>query len=89
MRAGTVFAVYATFLKLGLVAFGGLAAHLALFRTAFTQKRAFVSEARYDALMALCQFLPGSGSSQPAAALGHERAGWTGATAAMAGWRRL
>ncbi|MEQ8405722.1 MAG: chromate efflux transporter [Oceanicaulis sp.] len=81
-----VFEVYATFTKLGLVAFGGPAAHLALFRTVFTHERGWVSEARFDTLMALCQFLPGPGSSQTAAALGHERAGRLGALAAMAGF---
>lgn len=86
VRAGTVIEVYTTFLKLGFVAFGGPAAHLALFRTVFTRERGWVGEARYDTLMALCQFLPGPGSSQTAAALGHERAGRAGAAAAMIGF---
>lgn len=81
-----LFEVYATFTKLGLVAFGGPAAHLALFRTVFTAERGWLSEARYDALMALCQFLPGPGSSQTAAAIGYERAGRLGALAALIGF---
>ncbi|MGJ3231332.1 MAG: chromate efflux transporter [Oceanicaulis sp.] len=86
MPRGSVFEVYATFLRLGLIAFGGPAAHLALFRTVFTEKLGWLSAQRYDSLMALCQFLPGPGSSQTAAAIGHERAGRAGALAAMIGF---
>jgi len=86
VRANAFIEVYTTFLRLGLVAFGGPTAHLALFRTVFTKQRAWLSEARFDSVMALCQFLPGPGSSQTAAAIGWERAGRAGALAAMAGF---
>ncbi|MFP4519193.1 MAG: chromate efflux transporter [Oceanicaulis sp.] len=86
VRARRVFEVYAVFTTLGLVGFGGPAAHLALFRTVFTQKRRWLDAARYDSLVALCQFLPGPGSSQTAAAVGWERAGRLGALAAILGF---
>lgn len=84
VRVNAVFQVATVFFSLGCVAFGGPAAHLALFREVFTQKRAWLDAQRYDELMALCQFLPGPGSSQTAAAIGWVRAGPIGALAAMA-----
>lgn len=84
VRVNAVFQVAAVFFSLGFVAFGGPAAHLALFREVFTQKRAWLDARRYDELMALCQFLPGPGSSQTAAAIGWVRAGPLGALTAMA-----
>jgi len=72
-----------TFLTLGLYAFGGPTAHFALFRRTLAERRDWVSPAEYDAYLALCQFLPGPGSSQMAAVLGWGRAGPLGAILAM------
>ncbi len=73
-----------TFLTLGLYAFGGPTAHFALFRRVLAERRQWLSPAEYDAYLALCQFLPGPGSSQMAAVLGWVRAGPMGACLAMA-----
>jgi chromate transporter len=75
--------VFATFLMLGLYGFGGPTAHFALFRRVLAEERGWVSAAAYDEYLALCQFLPGPGSSQMAAVLGWVRAGALGAVAAM------
>lgn len=75
--------VFATFLMLGLYGFGGPTAHFALFRRVLAEERGWVSPAVYDEYLALCQFLPGPGSSQMAAVLGWVRAGALGAVAAM------
>ncbi|XBQ16302.1 MAG: chromate efflux transporter [Oceanicaulis sp.] len=83
VRSGTLAEVFFVFLRLGLVGFGGPAAHLALFRTVFTGERRWLEPAAYDELMALCQFLPGPGSSQTAAAVGWVRAGPLGGVVAM------
>ncbi len=72
-----------TFLALGLYAFGGPTAHFALFRKTLAERRDWLSPADYDAYLALCQFLPGPGSSQMAAVLGWVRAGPIGAILAM------
>jgi len=83
MAAGDVFW---TFLKLGCTSFGGPSAHLGYFRTTFVQQKAWLTEARYGALVALAQFLPGPASSQVGFAIGLERAGLAGGAAAWAGF---
>ena len=70
------------FLGLGLTSFGGPVAHLGYFREALVVRRAWLSEADYADLVALCQFLPGPASSQVGIAIGHLRAGVPGAIAA-------
>ncbi|WP_101341847.1 chromate efflux transporter [Cereibacter azotoformans] len=81
---GTAAEVFAAFLKLGLTSFGGPIAHLGYFRHEFVVRRAWLTEAAYADLVALCQFLPGPASSQVGFALGLMRAGWLGALAAFA-----
>lgn len=74
------------FLRLGLTSFGGPIAHLGYFRTEFVERRAWLSEAAYADLVALCQFLPGPASSQVGFALGLKRAGVLGGLAAWLGF---
>lgn len=75
--------VFLAFLKLGLTAFGGPAAHWGYFRTEFVDRRRWVSDEQFGQLLAISQFLPGPGSSQLGFSLGLLRAGWTGALAAF------
>ena len=77
--AGTPGEVFRIFLKLGLTSFGGPAAHLGYYREELVVRRRWLDEASYADLVALCQFLPGPGSSQTGFALGLLRAGWLGA----------
>ncbi|HWP34709.1 MAG TPA: chromate efflux transporter, partial [Thermodesulfobacteriota bacterium] len=70
------------FLVLGLTAFGGPNAHLALFQRELVERRGFLGPAAYAELVALCQFLPGPASSQVAIGLGTYRAGPAGGLAA-------
>ena len=74
--------VFWAFLALGLTSFGGPVAHLGYFRTAFVERRQWLSEQAYADLVALCQFLPGPASSQVGFALGLMRAGPWGAAIA-------
>lgn len=83
---GSAGEVLLAFLKLGLTSFGGPVAHLGYFRAEFVQRRAWLDDARYADLVALCQFLPGPTSSQVGFALGLQRAGWRGALCAWAGF---
>ncbi len=78
--------VFAAFLKLGLVSFGGPAAHLGYFNAEFVVRRKWLSAAAYAEIVALCQFLPGPASSQAGMALGLARAGLPGAAAAWFGF---
>ena len=79
---GRVSEVFWAFLALGLTSFGGPVAHLGYFRTAFVERRRWLSESAYADLVALCQFLPGPASSQVGFALGLMRAGPWGAAMA-------
>ncbi len=78
--------VFLVFLRLGATSFGGPMAHLGYFRRTLVQRRAWLTDADYADLIALCQMLPGPASSQLGFALGHRRAGWPGAIAAFAGF---
>lgn len=70
--------VFRSFLKLGLISFGGPVAHLSYLREEFVSKRRWLDDAAYGDLVALCQFLPGPASSQVVFALGMQHAGWLG-----------
>jgi chromate transporter len=78
--------VLRAFLKLGLTSFGGPVAHLGYFRAEFVARRAWLPEAAYADLVALCQFLPGPASSQVGIGIGLMRAGIPGALAAWTGF---
>lgn len=80
-------AIFAIFLKLGLSAFGGPAAHLGYFRNEFVLRRRWLDEEDYADLVALCQFLPGPASSQVGFGLGLLRGqGLAGGCAAWLGF---
>ena len=51
-------------LKLGCISFGGPVAHLGYLHAEYVQRRRWLTETSYGDLVALCQFLPGSASSQ-------------------------
>lgn len=79
---GTALEVFSVFLGLGLTSFGGPVAHLGYFRSAFVERREWLSDRAYADLVALCQFLPGPASSQVGMAIGLQRAGLPGLLAA-------
>lgn len=70
--------VAALFLKLGFVAFGGPAAHIALMRDEVVRRRSWVSDERFLDLLAACNLIPGPTSTELAIFLGYVRAGWAG-----------
>lgn len=86
MKSSRLAEVFRTFLKLGLISFGGPVAHLGYFRSEFVNKRRWLDDAAYGDLVALCQFLPGPASSQVVFALGRQRAGWLGGLLASLGF---
>lgn len=65
-----VWTVFWVFFRLGLTSFGGPIAHLGYFRDELVIRRKWLTESAYADLVALCQFLPGSASSQVGFALG-------------------
>ena len=85
-RQGSWGEVLRAFLGLGLRSFGGPIAHLGYFHREFVERRAWLDDARYAQLIAVCQFLPGPASSQVGFAIGLLRAGLPGAIAAFIGF---
>jgi len=66
------------FLRLGVVAFGGPAAHTAMMREELVRRRGWVGDERFVDLMGATNLIPGPNSTELAIHLGHERAGWRG-----------
>ena len=73
-------------LKLGCTSFGGPVAHLGYFHEEYVRRRAWLSEAAYADLVALCQFLPGPASSQLGFSIGLLRGGVAGGLLAWLGF---
>lgn len=78
--------IFFRFLLLGLVSFGGPAAHIGYFQNVFVDKLGWLSREHYAKLVALSQFLPGPGSSQVGFAIGLHRSGLSGGVAAFLGF---
>lgn len=78
--------VLRVFIRLGLISFGGPIAHIGFFHEEFVKRRAWLDDAAYTDLVALCQFLPGPASSQVGFSVGLMRAGYWGGVAAWTGF---
>ena len=66
------------FLRLGATAFGGPAAHIALMRREFVERRGWLTEADFLDLVGASNLIPGPGSTEVAIFIGLRRAGWIG-----------
>lgn len=66
------------FLRLGMTAYGGPAAHIGLMQREAVERRKWMSQAQFLDLVGACNLLPGPGSTQVAMALGYSRGGWMG-----------
>ena len=65
-------------LKLGTIAFGGPAVHVAMLREETVRRRAWLDDGAFLDLFAAVSLLPGPSSTQLAIALSRRRAGWRG-----------
>ena len=63
------------FLRLGATAFGGPAAHIALFRDEFVVRRGWLTSQAFLDLLSAANLLPGPSSTEVALGIGRERAG--------------
>jgi chromate transporter len=66
------------FLKLGTVAFGGPAAHIAMMQDEVVDRRDWFSRQRFLDLVGATNLIPGPNSTELAIHIGYERAGWAG-----------
>jgi chromate transporter len=77
-QAGRLRELAAVFLRLGLTAFGGPAAHIAMMEDEAVVRRQWLTRERFLDLLGISNLLPGPSSSELAIYLGYVRAGWPG-----------
>ncbi len=66
------------FLRLGTIAFGGPAAHIAMMDQEIVTHRHWLSQEKFLDLLGVTNLIPGPGSTELAIYIGYERAGWRG-----------
>ena len=81
-QPGELGAVARLFLKLGIIAFGGPAAHIAMMREEVVARRGWMDDQRFLDLLGATNLIPGPNSTEMAIHIGRERAGWRGLIAA-------
>jgi chromate transporter len=76
--AGQLKQIARSFLRLGTIAFGGPAAHIAMMDEEFVRRRRWVSRADFLDMLGASNLVPGPSSTEMAIHIGHQRAGWRG-----------
>ncbi len=66
------------FFKLGSIAFGGPAAHIAMMEDEVVKKRKWMTHQHFLDLVGATNLIPGPNSTEMTMHCGHERAGWKG-----------
>lgn len=66
------------FLRLGITAFGGPPAHIAMMHDEVVHRRKWLDEQQFLDLMGATNLIPGPNSTQMALHMGYSRAGWKG-----------
>ena len=66
------------FLRLGITAFGGPAAHIAIMEDELVRRRKWLSREKFLDLLGASNLIPGPSSSELAIHIGYLRAGWAG-----------
>lgn len=70
--------IASVFLRLGTIAFGGPAAHIAMMDDEIVKKRKWVEKEKFLDLLGATNLIPGPNSTELAIHLGYERGGWLG-----------
>jgi chromate transporter len=77
-RRGTLGEVALLFLKLGTIAFGGPAAHIAMMEDEVVRRRGWLTREAFLDLLGAASLIPGPSSTELAIYIGHDQAGWPG-----------
>jgi chromate transporter len=85
-RTATLGGLFLSFLKIGLVGFGGGIAVLAQIRNLTVRKRHWLTDSEFAEAVALAQALPGTSAGNSVTYIGVRLRGWRGAAAAMSGF---
>src|SRR5271167_3494272 len=72
------------FLRLGTIAMGGPAAHIAMMEDEVVRRRRWMTHARFLDMLGVCNLIPGPNSTEMAIHIGQERAGVAGLVVAGA-----
>jgi chromate transporter len=82
MEKTTIGELIKTFFKLGSIAFGGPAAHIAMLEDVVVNKKKWLSKEHFLDLVGATNLIPGPNSTEMTMHIGYERAGWKGLFAA-------
>src|SRR6266849_2208033 len=72
------------FFRLGTIAFGGPAAHIAMMEDEVVRRRRWLTRERFLDMVGACNLIPGPNSTEMAIHIGHQQAGFTGLVVAGA-----
>jgi chromate transporter len=78
MQQHRVWELAGLFLKLGTIAFGGPAAHIAMMEDEVVRRRGWLTQAEFLDYIGATNLIPGPNSTELAIHIGHARAGWPG-----------
>src|SRR5690349_17162340 len=85
-RTATLGGLFLSFLKIGLVGFGGGVAVLAMIRNVTVRKRRWLTDSEFAEALALAQALPGTSAGNSVTYIGLRLRGWRGAVVSMTGF---
>lgn len=77
-KRGPLGEVARLFLKLGIIAFGGPAAHIAMMEDEFVTRHKWIDRQHFLDLIGATNLIPGPNSTEMTMHVGYERAGWPG-----------